>query len=1147
MNKYLKFLLWGVLLLYAAAPARADAALQEESLLKIIRDMNQRYHVHFTYDREMVENIRIKKGYDPERYNNLNDALNSVLKNTSLRYKILDMKYVIIYQDDEKGMKSLEKMIQVLQEIIDQNKVNKPAPPVGHAGMALVPENTAPAAQRLLVIVRGKVTDENGEPLAGVSIIIKGLQQGTITDAEGIYNLDVPEDKTVLVFSFVGYVSQEIETGGRKVIDLSLAADTRSLDELVVVGYGAQKKATVTGAISSMNGKPLTAAPSLNLSGSLGGRMPGLTVVSSSGEPGRDNAMLRIRGSNTLGDNSPLIVVDGIQNRDINRLNPADIENITILKDASAAIYGAQAANGVILITTKRGTTGVPELTVNFNQGWSKPTRIPEMADAATYATMINEIDAYRHNDPTFSADAIQKYRDGSDPWLYPNTDWFGEVFKPTSLQNQSNIALKGGTKVMKYFISAGYNFQDGIYKNSATKYSQADIRSNIDAKISKHIQLSLDLVGRQENRDFPVYTTNQIFSSLITGGAGSGGRPTELAWFSGQLPNSGFINGLNPVVMGTNLPGYDKGKNYSFLSNVKLIVDIPGVKGLSLVANASVDKGINYQKRWIKPFDLYSWDKKTLNAANEPVVTGAKFGPSTDPQLTQSTVETQRVLLNALLNYQFSLKEQHTFKIMAGSERITGDAMNFSAFRRGFISTAVDQLFAGSEQQRNNGGSASHSARLNYFGRVNYDFREKYLVEFVWRNDGSYIFPEKGRFGFFPGVSAGWKISEEGFWKDNINAISSLKIRGSWGKTGNDRIAPFQYLSSYGFSSTPYVLDEEVEVKALNELRIANPNVTWEVAEQSNVGIDVQAFKNKLTFSADYFHNLRTNILWFRNASVPISSGLTLPAENIGKVSNQGFEFQAEYHDNVGNLNYSIGLNGASAKNKIKFWDETPGVPEYQRSTGQPMNAGLYYNAIGIFRDQGAVDAYPHWDGAGAGDIRFEDVNKDGAIDGQDRVRSKKTDIPTLTGGLSVDLEYKNFYASVFIHGSAGAVRNAVIESGKVGNFLAEYADGRWTPENPDAKKPRTWNGNGEYWSSGINNTYWLINNNFMRLKNFQLGYNFPALVTDKLGMSQLTIYVTGLNLITLSKSKSFDPETIGNSYPLNKVYNCGLRLSFK
>jgi TonB-linked SusC/RagA family outer membrane protein len=998
--------------------------------------------------------------------------------------------------------------------------------------------------------VTGTITDKNGAPLSGVSVIITGTTQGTITDASGKYSIDISQGAKSLTFTFIGMQPQEISIGSLSQINAIMAESEIGLNEVVIIGYGTQKKATITGALSSVGGDKIQISPSVNFGNSLAGLVPGLVAVNSSGEPGKDDATLLIRGLNTLGDNSPLIVVDGIPNREMNRLDPAEIESITVLKDASGAIYGTQAANGVILITTKRGSIGKPEITANINQGWSMPTMIPKMANAATYATMVDEIDTYNGYTQDYSPAEIQKFKDGSDPWLYPNTNWFKDVFKSFSKQNYGNISLSGGTEAVKYFVSSGFNFQDGIYKNSGSNYSQGDFRSNIDAKVTENIHLSLDISGRQENRDSPVYTTNQIFSSIISGGAGSGGRPTQLAWFTNNSPNSGFINGMNPVVMGTDIPGYDKSQTYSLLTDVKLLVTIPWVKGLSVTFNGSLDNGIINEKRWVIPYTLYSWDQVTYDASHNPVVVPGSFGIATDPQLTQNTTDTRQVLLNALINYECSIANKHNIKVLVGTERITGDYSNFMAYRRGFVSTAIDELFAGSDVNKDNTGSASHTARLNYFGRLNYDYLQKYLIEFVWRYDGSYIFPQKGRFGFFPGVSAGWRISEEPFWKNNISFINYLKLRGSWGQTGNDRITPYQYLASYGFGD-PYVFNESVLMKTLTELRIPNPNVTWEVATQRNIGIDGQILNSKISFSADYFNNLRTGILAYRNASVPASTGLTLPMENIGKVLNRGFEFKVGYNSKINEFTYAVSVNGSWAHNNFFFWYETPGVPDYQKSTGQPIGAGLYYKAIGIFKDQAAIDAYPHWAGARPGDIIFQDTNNDGVIDGKDEIRYDKTLVPTFTGGITIDLGYKNFYASLLFQGASGAVRTYDLGSGKIGNFLASAADGRWTVDNPNATKPRTWNGGGEYWSivdinGNPNNTYWLVNNDYLRLKNLQIGYNIPKAICEKLHIRALSIYLSGLNLLTLSSSKDFDPETVGNNYPLNKVYNVGVKFSF-
>ncbi len=991
--------------------------------------------------------------------------------------------------------------------------------------------------------VRGVVSDESGSGLPGVSIILKGTQQGTVTDAEGRYTLTVPDNDAVLIFSFVGYISQEVTVGSRTSVEVRLEVDQKALEEVVVVGYGTQKAATITGSVSSVKGEVLDRAPAINLSNTMVGRLPGLVAVTRSGQPGSDGSTFRIRGANTLGDNSPLIVVDGVPNRGLERLMPSDIESVTVLKDASAAIYGAQAANGVILVTTRKGKQGKPQITLTHNQGWSAPTVIPETADAATYLQMLNEIYLNNGQSARYTEEEIQHYREGKDPWLYPNTNWYDATFRNTSPQRMTNVSISGGQESLQYFISAGTNFQDAIYKNSATNYKQMNYRVNLDGQLSKYIKYGVRLAGREENRNYPTRSASDIFTMLRRG------KPNMHAYWPNGLNGPDIEYGNNPVVVTTNQTGYDRNKTTVLENRVNIDVQIPWVQGLSVNASAALDRGMVNDKLWRIPWYLYSWDRETYDAEGNPVLTVGQKGFS-NPELQQDMSDRKLLTVNTLLNYEKSIKDQHYFKVMFGVERISGDTTSFFAFRKHFVSTALDELFAGGDAEKNNGGSTSVMARLNYFGRANYDFRNKYLFEFVWRYDGSYIFPESRRFGFFPGVSLGWRLSEENFWQPLKQVAGDVKIRGSWGQTGNDRITTYQYLASYGFASAAkeiYVFNENVESKILRELRIPNRNVTWEVANQSNIALDASFFKNKLTFTAEYFYNLRTNILWNRNASVPSSSGLTLPRENIGEVINRGSEFQVGYRDNIGDFSYSLSANFNFNKNKIRFWDETPGVPDYQKSTGYPMNTQLYYKAIGIFSDQQAVDAYPHWAGARPGDIIFEDVNGDEKIDGLDRVRIHKTDLPTHTGGFNVDLSYKGFYTSLFFQWATGTLRNDYYEhNGETGNYLKRDAEGRWTPENPDASKPRPWNRYSEYWRNN-QNTYWLQSSDYMRLKNFEFGYNIPTDICQKLWLGSAQVYFTGLNLLTFTKVKDFDPEvTSATGYPLNKVYNLGISLTF-
>ncbi|MDR1780602.1 MAG: TonB-dependent receptor [Tannerella sp.] len=940
--------------------------------------------------------------------------------------------------------------------------------------------------------------------------------------------------------------------GGGNPLIITLLEDAQGLEEIVVVGYGTQKAATVTGSVAQVRGEKLTIAPTINYSNALAGRLPGLVAVTSSGEPGSDNATFRIRGVNTLGDNSPLVVVDGIPNRSMERLTADDIESISVLKDASAAIYGAQAANGVILITTKRGNTGAAEVTVTYNEGISQPTVLPKATDAATYLTMLNEINMYAGQPARYSEEEIQHYRAGNDPWNYPNTDWFAETFKTFASQRKVNASIRGGQDKFNYYVSAGGNYQDAIYKNSATYYKQTNFRGNIDGKINDYIKVGFDISGRMENQNYPTISAGSIFSMLMRG------KPNLPAYWPNGLPGPDIAEGLNPVAITTNMTGYDKKTSNILESRATLDIIIPWVKGLSLSFNYSYDKYFINQKRWRTPWYLYIWDGESYDTNGEPLLTESKRGYSS-PELWQSSQEKSRTTINGLLNYEKSFGDHNT-KVLVGVERITGFDAAIEAERKYFISTSLDELFAGGDLEKTNTGSSSVSKRQNFFGRINYDFKSKYLLEFLWRVDGSYIFPSDKRYGFFPGVSAGWRISEENFWKNSLSFINYMKLRASWGQTGNDRITAYQFMSSYGFiegDAATYVFNLSTQNKVMQELRIPNPNVTWEVANQSNIGFDGQTLGGKLTFSAEYFYNVRSNILWMRNASVPASTGLTLPRENIGKVSNRGFEFQLGYADQTGDFSYAVSVNGGYSKNKIDYWDETPGVPDYQKTTGYPMpidldntintSNALYYRAIGIFRDQAAVDAYPHWANAMPGDVIFEDVNNDGVIDGLDRVRIDKTVIPTFTGGINIDLAYKNVYATAFFQWATGAIRYRYYEmQGEAGNYLQSDADGRWTPDNIDSQKARTWNRYGEYWRNQ-RNTYWLQNNDYMRLKNLEIGYNVPRSIIKSAGLKALRIYLSGMNLVTFDKIPDFDPETTSpTSYPLNRVYNVGLNLTF-
>lgn len=1025
--------------------------------------------------------------------------------------------------------------------------------------------------------ISGKVIDDEGQGLPGVSVVLKGTTTGSVSDANGAYSLNAADPNGTLVFSYIGYTTQEVPIKGQSTVNITLATDTKSLNEVVVVGYGTQRRETVTGSVVSVKGADLIKSPTTNLSNSIAGRLAGVIAVNRSGQPGADGSAIRIRGTNTIGNNDALIVIDGIPARagGLDRINPNDIETISVLKDASAAIYGSRAANGVILITTKRGKTGKPQLSYSFNQGFSQPTVIPKLSNAAEYAQMLNDLNIYelpvsewaatnqafkttgsitRPNGTVrtapYSPSDIAKYNDGSDPWRYPDTDWYAATLKPWSPQQQHNLQVTGGTEDFKYLASLGYQNQDGYYKNSATNYKQYDARVNLDANINKYIHLAVGLLARREQRSYPTRSAQAIFRMQMRG------KPNQPAYWPNGLPGPDIENGENPVVITTDLSGYDRDKQDYFQSNGQVDIKIPGVEGLKFSGTAAIDNRQRNRRLWQIPWTLYQLG--TGNDANgNPNLVPSRRGPA-EPNLNVYGETQLNILLGGVGTYERKIG-QHGITLLAGVNRETIQGDNVQAFRRYFISPAIDQLFAGGDLERNGTGGAYDRARINYFGRVAYNYKEKYLLEFLWRYDGSDIFPETTRYGFFPGVMAGWLISEENFWKNSVSAVNYLKLRGSWGQLGNDQIylpnttnlATYQYLPTYGFNT--YIINNAPQT-TLSEARIPNPTITWEVANNANIGLEGQLFNGKISFEFDYFNNLRTSILYPRNASIPRSTGLTLPPENIGKLRNRGFDGQITYNGQRGGLKYSVALNGGYAQNRILFWDEAPGAPEWQRTTGRALNSYLVYEYDGVFRDQAEIDGNRIDYSAivktlRPGDMKYKDYNGDGKITPDDMYRLERTNLPLFQGGMNLTAAYKNFDLTILFQGAAGARQYVSLgESGNIGNYLREFYTNRWTIDNPSSVHPRIANRSDQYYSNG--NTYWLRSADYIRLKNFEVGYTIPEAIGRRVGLSNLRVYANGLNLFNiLNKLDSFDPETdnaLGQYYPQARVMNFGASLRF-
>ena len=1019
--------------------------------------------------------------------------------------------------------------------------------------------------------VTGKVLSAKDQiPISGATVRVSGTSRGVATTEDGSFTIEANVGNTI-IFSAVGYLHKEIKvTNNKNLGNITLEEEVKSLTDVVVVGYGTQTKATLTGAVSSVSVSSLKEAPVINFSNTFAGKLSGVVAMNYSGEPGGGGSTILIRGNHSLNNNGPLVVIDGVPNRGrggLERLDVNDIESVSVLKDATASIYGSQSANGVILITTKRGRKNLPpEFTLNFNQGFNQPTRIPEMADAPTYMAMINESALYQGVATRFTQADIDAYKNPNrDLWLYPSTDWFKEGLKTWSPQSKANLSVQGGSSNVSYFLSLGAQTQEGYYKHSATKYNQYNFRSNIDVQVAKNIKLSFDLSGRNEDRNYPTVSAYQTFRMLMRG------RPSDPAYFPNGFPGPDQENGVQPVVTGTTQTGYNHIQRYYLTGDVGLDITIPGIKGFDLKGTFSFNKEFQDQKNWQVPWTLYNFDKQAYinNGSKNPTefLDAAQRG-TTDPRLTQTFYQQQNILSNLVANYKHDFGD-HNISLMVGAEQQNFNQSGFNAFRRRFISTSLPELFAGGQQDWTNDGSAAHGSRMSYFSRANYAYKGRYLLGFVGRYDGSYLFPSGKRFGFFPAFSGGWRITQEPFFKE-VKFFDDLKLRASWGKTGNDITDPGslveaqQFLSGYQFGSG-YVFGIDEVFPSIYQSREANPNATWERSNQTDIGIDAAILNNRLSFTIDYWNELRSGILIQRNASVPQSTGLTLPRENLGKVRSWGYDGSVAWNQQVKkDISFQARLTWGYSNNKIVFWDEAPGAPEYQVSTNRKIGAALYYQAIGVFQNQAEVDKYAHWTGARAGDLIFEDMNDDGKINADDRVRINKARTPNWTGGIVLGSTWKQFSVSIFFQGAAGGVQYIATESGDIGNYLAEFAENRWlpdlnspkgtvpSPERSHYSGPRTFNRGNTYWSpqGSADNTYFLRSTDYIRLKTLEIGYNIPKNLFKRwIGIRDFRIYANGYNLITWDKFKIMDPEisnAAGSYYPQARIVNFGFNLTF-
>lgn len=1000
--------------------------------------------------------------------------------------------------------------------------------------------------------ISGHVVTSENSPISGATVLLEGGAQATTTDDSGHFEINA--DDGVLVVSYIGYITQRVKLDNKTSYQIRLQTDEQTLEDVVVVGYGTQRKATLTGSISQVKGEELVKSPQPNLSNSLAGRFSGVIINNRSGEPGYDGSSITVRGQATNGNNDVLIVVDGVPGQvgGLERLDPNDIESISVLKDASAAIYGNRAANGVILVTTKKGKTGKPTITYSGNQGFSSPTRMPKMADAATYATLMNEI-AYDNSEDgginqVYSPEQIEMFRNGSDPVMYPNTDWAKQTLKSNALQGQHNVGVSGGTESVRYFMSLGTIYQGGLYKDGATKYNQYNFRSNLEADITDRFKVGLSLSGRQEDRKFPIASAGDIFRSIYRA------KPIVAAFYPNGLPTTGIEN-ANPAVMATDLAGTVENPKQVFNGILRASYDLPWVDGLSVDGFLAVDKSSNFNKNFSKPYLLYNYS--AADDAYNSVIVGGNNDAAT---LIQAQTNESLITGNFKLNFERNFGKHH-INAFVGYEQSKRHLSYFDAQRFNYLSSELPELSQGGSAATDylNSGYSTNYTRQSVISRIAYNFDEKYMLEGQFRADGSSIFAPNNRWGYFPSISAAWRISKEE-WFNQESIFNDLKIRASYGTLGNDNVNGFQYFDNYLLMSNGFValLDEVGSIQPNIRLaKLANPDITWETSRKLDIGLNAQFLEN-FTLEAIYFQQKRDNILTTRNASIPATSGIVnpyegdplVPSENIGKINSSGMEATLGYQK-TGNFSWGVSGNFTYAKNEIIFIDEASGTLEHQRQTGHSLNTSLLYNAIGLNRTEEDLAGSPQAPGAKIGDLIYEDFNGDGEITADDMIRSKYGNIPRITYGLNLMAAYKNIDLSVLFAGQAQVSQYVLPESGTVGNFYSSWADNRYNAiNNPDGDYPKVGERASSMVSGGLfNNTFWLNDASFLRLKNVEIGYTFASESLSRLKLGGLRLYANGFNLLTFSKVKDYDPE--GNSgsgqfYPQQRIMNIGVNIKF-
>ncbi|MVZ67063.1 SusC/RagA family TonB-linked outer membrane protein [Sphingobacterium sp. DK4209] len=979
---------------------------------------------------------------------------------------------------------------------------------------------------RLQRTIKGRVADEKGQPLVGVSVTEKGTNNGTITNVEGNFELVIGNVQGSLVFSLIGYESIEKPIGQTNEFSIALIPSVNDLDEVVVVGYGVQKKVNLTGAVSAVSGKDIQTRPVGQTSAALQGMAPGVTVTQRSGKPGSDAATIRIRGIGTLSDANPLVLIDGVEGS-VNNIDPNLIESISILKDAaSSSIYGSRAANGVILVTTKRGTGDRVTLSYNNYFGWQSPTNMPKLVNALDHMLLTNEAYTNVGSSPLYPAAILDAYRaqgDGSSD-QYPNTDWQKESLLGSGFQQSHFVTLNAGSNKVRTLASFGYYDQKGLMLNSGFK--RYTLRNNLDIEITEKLAAKIDLQYVNPVITSPAQSIDDLFQWMNSLPANQTFRNSNGTWGLGW-------NGNNPVSAAAD-GGIATEKGPWGAVNASLI--FKPFSWLTAEANYAPKYATTLNKNFREKVQSYHPDGSKSFAV---------------PQRSALTERHTQQLFNnmrATLTFNKSFADHHLSWLLGASREDFHEDM-LRGFRDTYILPDYPVLNTGSALNQSAEGTAEEWALQSFFSRINYNFKDRYLLELNARYDGSSRFLKGNRYGFFPSASAGWRFSEEPFMEESKSWLNEGKLRASWGKLGNQNIGPYPAVSALDLGSFN-MGNAIVNTAALNNM--SNPGITWESTEEQNIGIDLTLFKN-FSLTADYFHRKTSDILL--KLDIPLTMGLNAPNQNAGIVENRGWEVALNYRsDRNREFRYDLTFNLSDVKNKILDLRGISNTGLLVHREGYAISSILGYEVEGYFQTQEEIDNHAKQFGTLApGDLKYKDQNADGLINEADKLIIGST-VPRMTYSLNANMMYKGIDFGFLLQGvgkADGYLHGAGIQpfttTGAIGGTIREDNKDRWTPDNPNAKYPRLAFGQN---NNSQSSQFWMKNASYLRVKNVQLGYTLPTTTMDRIGINRLRLFVNGSNLFSFDKFwDGYDVEApvgTGFFYPQVKVYTFGLDITF-